>query len=101
VRLHGNVRKRLTEVGGELARLRDGLAVIDEQVAYQRGVADDLEVRATVAESPLADRERREAAGDLGRLERQRAETAGRIATLVAEQDALLERLVPAAQHDG
>jgi flagellar biosynthesis chaperone FliJ len=46
-----------------------------------------------VSATPLADRERRQAADDLRRVRRERDETAGRIAELLVEQDALLDRL--------
>ncbi|HVL99428.1 MAG TPA: hypothetical protein VM324_09085 [Egibacteraceae bacterium] len=93
MRLHGNVQKRLAEARAEILRLRETLRVLDEQVAYQQGVADDATTRATVAGTPLADRERREAVEDLRRLKRQRGETAARIDELTSEQDALLDRL--------
>lgn len=93
MRLQGNVKKRLAEARDEVRRLRETLRVLDEQVAYQQGVADDATTRATVAGTPLADRERRDAAEDLRRLRRQRDETAARIEELTAEQDALLDRL--------
>lgn len=91
--LQGNVRKRLAEARDEVRRLRETLRVLDEQVSYQQGVADDVTTRATVAGTPLADRERRDAVEDLRRLRRQRDETATRIEELTAEQDALLDRL--------
>lgn len=93
MRLHGNVQKRLTEARDEVRRLRETLRVLDEQVAYQQGLADDAETRATVAGTPLADRERRVAVEDLRRLRRQRDDTAARVEELTAEQDALLDRL--------
>lgn len=93
MRVQGNVRKRLAEARDEVRRLRETLRVLDEQLAYQQGVADDATTRAMVAGTPLADRERRDAAEDLRRLRRHRDETVGRIAELTAEQDALLDRL--------
>lgn len=93
MRVQGNVRKRLAEARDEVRRLRETLRVLDEQLAYQQGVADDATTRAMVAGTPLADRERRDAAEDLRRLRRQRDETAARIEELTTEQDALLDRL--------
>lgn len=90
-----NVEKRLKQVRDELARTREALRIIDEQIAYQREVAHDAATRAAVSATPLADRQRREAAQDLHRLERQRGETAARVAELLEEQDELLERLLP------
>lgn len=93
MRLHSNVEKRLTEVRDEVRRLRETLRVLDEQLVYQQGVADDATTRATVAGTPLADRERREAVEDLRRLKRHRDESAARVDELMSEQDTLLERL--------
>lgn len=93
MRRYGNLQRRLTEVRDEFARLRESLRILDEQVAFQQGVADEAETRAVVAETPLADREHREAQGDLARLKQQREEAAKAIAALAAEQDDLLERL--------
>lgn len=94
MRRQGNLHKRLTETCDEVARLREALRVLDEQVAFQESVAEEAESRAVVAETPLAARERRETVEDLGRLRRQREETAGRLAELAAEQDELLDRLL-------
>ena len=92
--LRGNLQKRMEDARAELLRAREALRVLDEQVAFQQGVADDAETAAVVAETPLAHRERREADGDLQRLRTQRDELRERIAALVAEQDELLDRLL-------
>lgn len=94
MRLRGNLHQRLGDVRAEVMRARETLRILDEQVAFQEGVADDAVTRAVVAGTPLADRERREASDDLRRLRRQRDETRERVAALVAEQDELLERLL-------
>jgi cell division septum initiation protein DivIVA len=101
VRRHRSVHKRLAELREEVGRLREALKVLDEQVAYQQSVADDAEVRAMVAGTPLADRQRQEAAGDLHRLARERREVAGRLARLAEEQDGLLDRLLEGPAADG
>lgn len=93
MRLHSKPQQRLTEVRAEVTALREGLRVLDEQLAYQRGVADDAGVDAVV-QGPLAERERRRADDDVRRTRRERDDTAERIAALTAEQDALLERLL-------
>lgn len=94
MRLHGNVTKRLKETREECRRLEESLRMLDEQIAYQSGVADEAATRATVAETPLADQERRSAEEDLRRTQRERDETRQRLAALHAEQDKLLDRLV-------
>ena len=92
--VRGNLHKRLTEARAAVVSARESLRILDEQVAFQQGVADDAETRAVVAATPLADRERRQAEEDLRRLQRQRREVAERLRALVAEQDELLERLL-------
>lgn len=91
--LRGNLTKRLEDIRTELQRGREALRILDEQVAFQQGVAGDAETNAVVAETPLAHRERREADGDLQRLRTQREQLRAQIAELVAEQDDLLERM--------
>ena len=93
MRLRRNVQKRLADLRREVARVKETLRVLDEQVAHAEGVADEATTRAVVASTPLADRERRAAAEDLRRVCRQRDEAAARLASLLAEQDRLLERL--------
>jgi uncharacterized protein (DUF3084 family) len=95
VRLGGNVEKRLRQVREEMARLQAELRVVEEQVAYARELADDAETRAVVSQTPLADRERSDARDGLRRVRRQHEEAAARVAELLTEQDALLERLLP------
>lgn len=64
-----------------------------EQVAYLDEVAADAETRKLVAQTPLADREWREARTDLDRHTALLDETRREAAELLAEQDRLLERL--------
>ena len=90
------LRKRLSDARDELVRARESLRILDEQVAYLQGLADDAETRALVAGTPLADREHREADQDLRRARRARDEVAAQVAALTAEQDDLLERLFDA-----
>jgi hypothetical protein len=94
--LRGTLEKRLSDARQELMRAREALRIIDEQVAFQQGVADEAETAAVVAETPLAHREKREASGDLQRLERQRVELRERINALTVEQDELLDQLLEA-----
>lgn len=95
--LRGTVHKRLADVRDEVRRLRETLHVLDEQVAHARDVADDATTRALVASTPLADRQRREAAEELRRTQRMRDDVAQRLQDLRAEQDQLLDRLAPPA----
>ena len=90
------LRKRLSDARDELVRARESLRILDEQVAYLQDIAEDAETRALVSETPLADREHREADQDLRRARRAREEVAAQVAALVAEQDELLDRLLEA-----
>ena len=87
-----NVDGRLRDINVEIADLRTEISILDEQIAFLNDVADDARIRAVVSETPLADREATEAAGDLVRLQRSRDEAARRIDVLLDEQDRLLER---------
>lgn len=95
--LRGNLQKRLEDLRLELQRGRESLRILEEQVAYQQGVADEAETNAVVAETPLAHRERREADGDLQRLRRQRDELRAHVDSLVQEQDDVLDRMLDQA----
>ena len=67
--------------------------MLGEQVAYLSEVAAELETRKLVAQTPLADREWREAHTDLERHRRLLDDTRRDMADLREEQDRLLERL--------
>jgi hypothetical protein len=87
------VRERLVRVQEQLRRTRANERVLVEQVTYLDEVASDAETRKLVAETPLADREWREARTDLDRhtalLDEARREVMG----LLTERDRLLDRL--------
>lgn len=87
------VERRLREVSERLRRLREELAVIDEQLLHLAGEADDQRIRALVAETPLADAEYRDAARHAGAMAKRRAEVVASIAELERRQDQLLDRL--------
>lgn len=65
-----------------------------EQVAFQSQVVDEAQVDKVVAGTPLAEREHREAHGDLLRLKRHEEHMAALVAELNAERDKLLDRLL-------
>lgn len=68
--------------------------MLEEQVAYLRELAEDAETRKLVAQTPLADREWREAKTDHDRHVRLLDETRAEAAELAAERDRLLDRLL-------
>jgi hypothetical protein len=87
------IERRLIEVGDRLKRLREELAVTDEQLVHFASDADDAHIRAVVSETPLAEREYREAQRHAAAMRRHRAEVADEIAALERQQDELLDRL--------
>jgi signal recognition particle subunit SEC65 len=88
------VERRLAEVTKRLRKAREELAVVEEQRAALAEVADDLRIRAVVAETPYAEREHREAQRHVERMDASKNELAKRIADLQRSQDELLDRLV-------
>jgi hypothetical protein len=93
MRSAGRVQERLVRTQEQLKRVRASQRVLAEQVAYLDEVAADAETRKLVAETPLADREWRDARRDLDRhrtlLEDAQREADG----LIEQRDRLLERL--------
>jgi hypothetical protein len=81
-------------LSNEIAEARTAVRILDEQLAFVAEVDEDARIRALVSETPLADREAREARDDLERMRRSRDEAAARVQALLAEQDRLLERLL-------
>lgn len=88
------IRERLVNVQDRLRRARASVRVLEEQVAHLEDVAADLETRKIVAQTPLADREWREARTDADRHVRLLEEGREEIAELQAERDRLLDRLL-------
>jgi hypothetical protein len=87
------IERRLVEVAGRLKQLQVDLEVHDEQLAHFVEEADDARLRSLVSETPLAEREHREAARHAAAMERGRAEVVAEIARLETLQDELLDQL--------
>ena len=88
------LQRRLVDVSDRLKRLRTELAVTDEQLTFMEEEADDARLRALVSETPLAEREQREARRHADALARHRDAIRLSIDELLREQDALLDRMV-------
>jgi chromosome segregation ATPase len=86
------IERRLRGVGQQLSVLRGDLRVCEEQLVQVSEEADECRLRALVSETPLAEREYREAQRHADRLQQHRDEIAARITRLEADQDALLDR---------
>jgi flagellar biosynthesis chaperone FliJ len=93
-----SVQRRLRQTTSRLKKAREELAVIDEQLAALAEEADDLRVRALVGDSPMAERESRDAHSHVEAMTRSRAATVATIADLERTMDELLEKLVPGAR---
>jgi chromosome segregation ATPase len=92
------VERRLSDVTQRLRKAREELSVVEEQRQHFAETADDLRIRALVAETPGAEKEFREAQKHVDAMDRSRNELAKHIADLQRSQDELLERLVPDAK---
>ena len=87
------VERKLSEAGERLRQLRAELGVVEEQLAFLADAADDARMRAMVSETPIADREHREAQKHADAMSRHRGQLVTQIAELQKSQDELLERL--------
>jgi hypothetical protein len=92
------VEKRLSESAERLKHLRAELKVVDEQLLSLAEAADEARLRALVSETPLADKEHREAQKHADAMSRRRAEIVTSIKDLERTQDELLDRLVTEAR---
>jgi chromosome segregation ATPase len=88
------IRERLSRIQDQLRRQRAEARVLAEQVDFLRGAADDAETRKLVSQTPLADRDWRQARSDLDRHAVQLDEARQAAAALEDERDRLLDRLL-------
>lgn len=88
------LERRLRELSAQLRELRRELELVDEQLASLADVADDARLRSLVSETPLAEREHREATRHADAMRRHRDEVIIDIARLEQQQDELLDRLI-------
>jgi uncharacterized protein (DUF3084 family) len=88
------VERRLSEVAEQLKAVRRELAVADEQLTHLDEEAEDARLRAMVSETPVAERDHREAQKHADAMRRHRAEVADQLSRLEASQDELLDRLL-------
>ena len=87
------LQRRLVDASERLKRMRAELAVTEEQLVFLEEEAENMRLRALVAETPLADVEARDS--------RRHADAQGRhaealrrmVAELEREQDSLLDRI--------
>ncbi|MFZ1491209.1 MAG: hypothetical protein WAS51_14820 [Ilumatobacteraceae bacterium] len=87
------VERRLRQNSDRLRRLREELLVIDEQLDHLSDDAADKELRALVAETPVAASEFRDAQLHANAMARHRVHLVDSIVELERRQDELLDRL--------
>lgn len=87
------IERRLRQISQQIKTLREDLGQTDEQSRQLADEADDARIRALVSETPLAEREHRQADRHSERLRRHRERTSERLRELETEQDQLLDRL--------
>jgi hypothetical protein len=87
------VRRRLSNVSKRLRTLREELAMVNEQLAHLQEDADDLAVRALVADSPAAALDSNDARKHVDAMVRHREHVLAEIAELELRQDELLDQM--------
>ena len=87
------LQRRLVDVSERLKRMRAELAVTEEQLGFLEEEAEDVRLRALVAETPLADVEARDARRHADAQARQAESLRATVAELEREQDSLLDRI--------
>lgn len=89
-----DLQKSLAQLGDRIAKARDDLRIVEEQILFQMDVVEETKTRSVVAETPLADREHQIANDDYQRMQRERERVISEIADLKAEQDRLLDLML-------
>lgn len=90
------IERRLRDVSERLKAVARDLAVADEQLAHLADEAEEARLRALVSETPVAEREHREAQRHADAMRRHREDLAAEVRLLESNQDDLLDRLVAA-----
>jgi hypothetical protein len=88
-----SIERKLRQVSSRLRALREELRIADEQLAHLRDEADDMSIRAMVAETSHAGIEARHAQGHADAMAKHRTHLADSIAQLERTQDQLLDDL--------
>jgi cell division septum initiation protein DivIVA len=92
------IKRRLAALTADLHAARSEIAILDEQIAHFSDAAEDTRLRAMVSETPLADREHREASKTVNGLTRDRQKWEERVTSLETRQDQLLDELMEAGR---
>jgi len=87
------IERRLRQISQQIKKLREDIVQSEEQSRQLDDEADNARIRALVSETPLAEKEHRQADRHSERLRRHREKSLERLGELQAEQDQLLDRL--------
>jgi hypothetical protein len=87
------LKRRLMDVSDRLKRTRAELAVTEEQLGFLEEEAEDVRLRALVAETPLADVEARDARRHADAQARHAESLRATVTELEREQNTLLDRI--------
>lgn len=90
---NSKITRRIQDISESLKSARSELAVTDEQLILLGDQRDDAKTRAIVSETPIANREYREAERSYTRQQRYRDSLAKRIDDLAGSRDELLDKL--------
>ena len=88
-----SILERRLVVSERLKRIRAELAVTEEQLVFLEEQAEDVRLRALVAETPLADVEARDARRHADAQAQHRDALRATVRELETEQDSLLDRI--------
>lgn len=95
------LERRLRSTGRRLRKLREDLALANEQLEHFTEDAEDARIRAMVSETPIASEESRVAERHSSSMLRHREDLVAAIAKLEAEQDELLDKLADSNRARG
>jgi len=87
------IERKLRDTATRLRRLREELAIVDEQLDHLRDDAEDKALRSLVSETAGSGAEYREARLHAEAMKRHREVVQKSIAELEAKQDELLDKL--------
>ncbi len=90
------IERRLVDVADRMKTVSRELAVAEEQLAHFVDDADEARLRALVSETPMAERDHREAQRHAEAMRRHRDVLTGELRQLETSQDELLDRLLAA-----
>ena len=93
-----DLQKALAQLGDRINKARNDLRIVEEQLLFQMDVVEETKTRMVVAETPIAEREYKEASDDYQRMQKERERVTAEIAELQVEQDRLLD-LMLATNH--